>query len=93
VCTRRRAYRTLPHAAGNPNAILIDSARIARSFLDYWNLVLADKAKQAAPLRTAAAKVVPKGEAQWRYRDRSGLVFAQHQEHDEASRDRFFFPK
>lgn len=44
--------------AQSNNTIIIDDAKIARHYLDYWNLLLADAAKQAPPLRTADAKAL-----------------------------------
>ena len=41
--------------AQSNNAILIEDEKVARRYLDYWTLLQADAAQQAAPLRTADA--------------------------------------
>lgn len=44
--------------AQSNNIIVIDDSKIAQDYLDYWNLLLADAAQQAPPLRTADAKAL-----------------------------------
>jgi phosphatidylserine/phosphatidylglycerophosphate/cardiolipin synthase-like enzyme len=41
--------------AQSNNVIVIDDSKVAERYLEYWNLLLADSAEQAAPLRNADA--------------------------------------
>jgi len=41
--------------AQSNNVIVIDDSKVAERYLEYWNLLLEDSAKQAAPLRNADA--------------------------------------
>jgi hypothetical protein len=45
--------------AQSNNVIVIEDAKVAKRYLDYWNLLLDDEAEQAAPLRTADADPSP----------------------------------
>ena len=45
--------------AQSNNAILIEDGKVAARFLEYWNLLLEDDAKQAKPLRAADADAPP----------------------------------
>jgi len=43
--------------AQSNNVIIIDNSKVAERYLEYWKLLIADSAEQAAPLRNADADV------------------------------------